>query len=58
MSKSELESKFGVKLVRGWHLIGVGPAHWDWTVIGPVRKVWCGRTLVQAEAILTYGGAS
>ena len=46
-TRTALEAALGEHLIRGWHLIGAGPARWGWASVAPVGLRWEGRTLAE-----------
>lgn len=57
MSKIQtLGKKHGVHLVRQWILDGAGPARYGYGRVAPCKIVWLGRTLADAERVLSGEG--
>lgn len=45
MTKTQIETRANVKLIRGWILDGSGPARFGYALLEPYKQRWLGRSL-------------
>lgn len=52
MTKTQIETRANVVLVRGWILDGAGPARFGYARLDPCKQTWLGKSLLEVAAAL------